>query len=258
MGHDICISLFVVCQYDDRLYCQCPQSDGLQHSGTFQFSPVRPVWGIIGILLAVLFIKLFAVKGTLLLVIVSSAIILIFIFRNRLKKYLNQIKDKNENAPPLKDRLSDRVDAIRDKQRIKKEVKATKERTSETTLIPMVGDYDDHGSLFEPYQINESNQPHQGVEKPLFEPVTGVIPPAKKKTRQDPFGFIEEDADEPETPMKIHENFLKPPNFDDLGAARKAANKEFHQEITAVDETQVLDYHQPVLRPPSWNTPFHP
>jgi S-DNA-T family DNA segregation ATPase FtsK/SpoIIIE len=82
--------------------------------------------GIIGILLAVLFIKLFAVKGTLLLVIVSSAIILIFIFRNRLKKYLNHIKDKNEKAPPLKDRLKDRIDVIRDKQRIKQEVKATK------------------------------------------------------------------------------------------------------------------------------------
>lgn len=197
--------------------------------------------GIIGILLAVLFIKLFAVKGTLLLVIVSSAIILIFIFRNRLKKYLNQIKDKNQNAPPLKDRLKDRVDAIRDKQQIKKEVKATKERSSETTLIPMVGDYDDNGPLFEPYQINESNQPPQAAEKPLFEPVTGVIPAAKKKSRQDPFGFIEEDADQAETPMKIHENFLKPPNFDDLGAAKKAANKDFHQEIKAGDETKILD-----------------
>lgn len=205
--------------------------------------------GIIGILLAVLFIKLFAVKGTLLLVFVSSAIILIFIFRNRLKKYLNQIKDKNENAPPLKDRLRDRIDVIRDKQRIKQEVKATKERTSETTLIPMVGDYDDNAPLFEPYQINESNQPHQGSEKPLFEPVTGVIPAAKKKTRQDPFGFIEEDADEPETPMKIHENFLKPPNFDDFGSPKKDANKDSHKEsdqalnkaIKTDDETKVLD-----------------
>jgi len=205
--------------------------------------------GIIGILLAVLFIKLFAVKGTLLLVIVSSAIILIFIFRNRLKKYLNQIKDKNENAPPLRDRLKDQIDVIRDKQRIKQEVKATKERTSETTLIPMVGDYDDHAPLFEPYQINESSQSHQSAEKPLFEPVTGVIPPAKKKTKQDPFGFIEEDADEQETPMKIHENFLKPPNFDDFGSSKKDANKdsnkesnkELHKTPKADDETKVLN-----------------
>ncbi|WP_373482348.1 DNA translocase FtsK 4TM domain-containing protein [Acetobacterium sp.] len=197
--------------------------------------------GIIGILLAVLFIKLFAVKGTLLLVIVSSAIILIFIFRNRLKKYLNYIKDKNENAPPLKDRLKDRIDVIRDKQRIKQEVKATKERTSETTLIPMVSDYDGNAPLFEPYQINESSAHHQGSEKPLFEPVTGVIPPAKKKTRQDPFGFIEEDADEPETPMKIHENFLKPPNFDDFGSAKKDSDKIIAQEKKADDETKVLD-----------------
>lgn len=197
--------------------------------------------GIIGILLAVLFIKLFAVKGTLLLVIISSAIILIFIFRNRLKKYLNQIKDKNENAPPLKDRLKDRIDVIRDKQRIKQEVKATKQRTSETTLIPMVGDYDDNAPLFEPYQINESNQSHQGSEKPLFEPVTGVVPPAKKKTKQDPFGFIEEDADELETPMKIHENFLKPPNFDDFGSPKKDSDKPSEKEKKADDETKVLD-----------------
>ncbi|MDP2843714.1 MAG: DNA translocase FtsK 4TM domain-containing protein, partial [Acetobacterium sp.] len=110
--------------------------------------------GIIGILLAVLFIKLFAVKGTLLLIIICSAIILIFIFRNSLKKYLNLIKDKRENAPPIKDRLKNQIDIIRDKQRIKQEVKATKERTSETTMIPMVGDYDDNAPLFEPYQIN--------------------------------------------------------------------------------------------------------
>ena len=197
--------------------------------------------GIIGILLAVLFIKLFAVKGTLLLVIISSAIILIFIFRNRLKKYLNQIKDRSENSPPLKDRLKDRIDAIRDKQRIKKEVKATKERTSETTLIPMVGDFDDNTPLFEPYQINESNQHHQGSDKPLFEPVTGVIPPAKKKAKQDPFGFIEEDVNEQETPMKIHENFLKPPNFDDFGSPKKDSSKDSKKAKINDAETKVLD-----------------
>ncbi|MCG2728976.1 MAG: DNA translocase FtsK 4TM domain-containing protein [Acetobacterium sp.] len=130
--------------------------------------------GIIGILLAVLFIKLFAVKGTFLLIFVSSAIILIFIFRNSLKKYWDRIKDKNENAPPLKDRLKNRIDIIRDKQKIKQEVKATKERTSETTMIPLVSDHDDNSPLFEPFQINES------ANKPIFEPVTGVIPAAKK------------------------------------------------------------------------------
>ncbi|MBU4440380.1 MAG: DNA translocase FtsK, partial [Firmicutes bacterium] len=186
--------------------------------------------GIIGILLAVLFIKLFAVKGTFLLIFVSSAIILIFIFRNSLKKYWDRIKDKNENAPPLKDRLKNRIDIIRDKQKIKQEVKATKERTSETTMIPLVSDHDDNSPLFEPFQINES------ANKPLFEPVTGVIPAAKNKTKQDPFGFIEEDVDEKETPMKIHENFLKPPNFDDLGSAKKENIKEMKQE-----ETKIID-----------------
>jgi len=196
--------------------------------------------GIIGILLAVLFIKLFAVKGTILLIVISSVMILIFIFRNRLKKYLDQIKDKSENSPPLKDFLKDRIDVIRDKQRIKKEVKATKERTSETTLIPMVGDYDDNSLLFEPYQINELNQKNEVADKPLFEPVTGFIPAAKKKTKQDPFGFIEEaadEADEKEAPMIIHENFLKPPNFEDFGSARKDSDKEKKTD----DETKILD-----------------
>jgi len=185
--------------------------------------------GIIGILLAVLFIKLFAVKGTLLLIIICSAIILIFIFRNSLKKYLNLIKDKRENAPPIKDRLKNQIDIIRDKQRIKQEVKATKERTSETTMIPMVGDYDDNAPLFEPYQINDSSQPNQTnplTNKPLFEPVTGVIPEPKKKVKQDPFGFIEEEVDEAESPMKIHENFLKPPNFDDFGPPKKVSDQD--------------------------------
>lgn len=192
--------------------------------------------GIIGILLAVLFIKLFAVKGTFLLIFVSSAIILIFIFRNSLKKYWDRIKDKNENAPPIKDRLKNRIDIIRDKQKIKQEVKATKERTSETTMIPLVSDHDDNSPLFEPFQINESNRHNESANKPLFEPVTGVIPVTKKKTKQDPFGFIEEDVDEKETPMKIHENFLKPPNFDDLGSAKKENIKETKQE-----ETKVID-----------------
>ena len=196
--------------------------------------------GIIGILLAVLFIKLFAVKGTLLLIFVSSAIILIFIFRNSLKKYWDRIKDKNENAPPLKDRLKNQIDIFRDKQKIKQEVKATKERTSETTMIPLVGEHDDNSPLFEPYQINESDQRSLSANKPLFEPVTGVIPTPKKKTKQDPFGFIEEDVDEKETPMKIHENFLKPPNFDDLGSVNKENNKKNNQEKKQ-EETKIID-----------------
>lgn len=178
--------------------------------------------GIIGILLAVLFIKLFAVKGTLLIVFASSAIILIFIFRNNLKKYWNKRKDQKKNNPPLKDQLKNRIESIRDRQRIKKEVKATKERTSETTMIPIVGEHEDNKPLFEPYQINEPSN------KALFEPITGVIPPQKKKTKQDPFGFIEEEIEEKETPMEIHENFSKPQHFksvtkesSDLGKTKK-------------------------------------
>lgn len=216
--------------------------------------------GIIGILLAVLFIKLFAVKGTFLLIFVSSAIILIFIFRNSLKKYWDRIKDKNENAPPITERLKNSFDILRDKQRIKQEVKATKERTSETTMIPLVGEHDDNAPLFEPFQINESNQLSELANKPLFEPVTGVIPAAKKKTKQDPFGFIEEDVDEKETPMKIHENFLKPPNFDDLGTSNKESANEKKQDETKIInladinfETETEEYIFPsldLLNPP--------
>ncbi|AFA48732.1 DNA translocase FtsK [Acetobacterium woodii] len=183
--------------------------------------------GIIGILLAVLFIKLFAVKGTLLIVFASSAIILIFIFRNSLKKYWDKIKDQNKNNPPLKNQLKNRIESIRDRQKIKKEVKATKERTSETTMIPLVGEHEDNGPLFEPYQINEPSN------KALFEPVTGVTPSKKKKTKQDPFGFIEEEIDEKETPMEIHENFSKPQKMDDF----KFTNKE----NTNADETKVMN-----------------
>ncbi len=182
--------------------------------------------GIIGILLAVLFIKLFAVKGTLLIVFVSSAIILIFIFRNSLKKYWDKIKDQNKNNPPLKNQLKNRIESIRDRQKIKKEVKATKERTSETTMIPLVDEHEDNGPLFEPYQINEPSS------KALFEPVTGVTPSKKKKTKQDPFGFIEEEVDEKESP-EVHENYLKPPKTDNF----KFTNKE----NSNANETKVMN-----------------
>jgi S-DNA-T family DNA segregation ATPase FtsK/SpoIIIE len=154
--------------------------------------------GIIGILLAVLFTHLFATTGTVLLVFLSSAIIIIFIFRNSIKKYLQYLKtkldylndDRDTNNAPLIERIfKNQIEKFQDKQKIKKEVKATKERTSETTMIPVVGEYDDNFQLFEPYTINE--QPNQQ----LFEPVATLAKPKKNKTKGDPFGFIDEDAD---------------------------------------------------------------
>lgn len=208
--------------------------------------------GIIGILLAVLFINLFAVKGTILLIFISSALLLIIIFKNSLKKYWGNLKEKNKDAPPIKDRIIDKIEMFKDKRKIKQEVKATKDRTSETTMIPLVGEHEDNIPIFEPFQINEpsnkalfepvteieSYQHNEPSSKALFEPVTGAIPPVKKKKKQDPFGFIEEDVEEKETPMKIHENYLKPPNFDDLGSPKKETAKE----TTTDEETKIIDF----------------
>lgn len=196
-------------------------------SELFSLAQYGQYGGIIGILLAVSFIKLFAVKGTILLVFVSSSLILIIIFKNSLKKHWENLKDKNKNSPPFKARIIDKIEMIKDNIKIKKEVKATKDRTSETTMIPLVGEYEHDGKLFEPFQINEPSN------KALFESVTSPVAPVKKKTRQDPFGFIEEDVNEKETPMKIHENFLKPPNFDDFGSTKKINSTD--------EETKIID-----------------
>jgi len=162
--------------------------------------------GIIGILLAVLFIKLFAVKGTVLLIVISSALMLAIIFKNSLKKYWQNLKDKNKTAPPLKERIRDRIAAVKDKQKIKNEVRATKDRTSETTMIPPVSDEANDASLFEPFELHD-DQIHDHASKALFEPVKPAVKP-KKKTKTDPFGFIEEEVTEKGEPIEIHEDLL--------------------------------------------------
>lgn len=171
--------------------------------------------GIIGILLAALFIKLFSSSGTVLIILISSIIILMIIFKNSLNKYWLYIKEKNKNGPSIKERISEKIEIAKDKSRIKKEVKATKTRTSETTMIPPVSDLIKEGSLFESLKINEDQafveQLERNEKKSLFEPVMKKEEIPKKKRSGDPFGFIE---DEVETkmgePLKIHENFLNP------------------------------------------------
>ncbi|MBC3888918.1 DNA translocase FtsK [Acetobacterium paludosum] len=170
--------------------------------------------GIIGILLAVLLIKLFAVKGTILLVVISSILMMAIIFKNSLKKYWQNIKDKNKDAPSLKNRVKDKIAAIKDKRKIKNEVKATKDRTSETAMIPPISAEENDAALFEPLHINGDSN------KSLFKPVNQSAGKSKKKTKTDPFGFIEEEVIVKEPPIKIHENFLNPSDLSGLSRGK--------------------------------------
>ncbi len=181
--------------------------------------------GIIGILLGTLFIKLFALKGTILIMLITSLIVLVIIFRNSLKKYWRYIKKKNDEAPPISERLSEKRDKSKEKKRIKSEVKATKNRTSETTLIPPIDLLLKDHALFEPLEqktqfeveplLTVVDNPVLNKESPkksgLFEPVSKSKKKSKKKTVMDPFGFIEEEIEvKNNSPIKIHENFLNP------------------------------------------------
>jgi len=185
--------------------------------------------GIIGILLAVLLIKLFAVKGTILLVVIFSILIMAIIFKNSLKKYWQNIKDKNKDAPSLKNRVKDKIAAIKDKRKIKNEVKATKDRTSETAMIPPISAEENDAALFEPLQINGD------ANKSLFKPVNQSAGKSKKKTKTDPFGFIEEEVIVKEPPIKIHENFLNPADLS--GLSRGKIDNEINEENKMVDHS---------------------
>lgn len=195
--------------------------------------------GIIGIALAVLFIKLFAVKGTVLLIFISSALMLAIIFKNSLKKYWENIKDKNKNAPPLKDRIKDKIDAVKDKQKIKNEVKATKDRTSETTMIPLVSDEASDATLFEPFQINDNAN-----NKSLFEPLKPATKP-KKKTKTDPFGFIEEQVEVKNEPIKIHEDLLDISDLSGLSRGKIGNGKEEKAETRVINQ-ETIDSQEPM------------
>lgn len=204
--------------------------------------------GIIGILLAVLFTHLFAAKGTVLLVILSSVMILTFIFRNSIKKYLNYLKNKLDSAnsnpdtetPPLIERIfKNQIENFQDKQRIKKEVKATKERTSETTMIPTISEHNDNVPLFEPYTINE--QPNQQ----LFEPVTTPAKRKKNKTKGDPFGFIDTDSDS----LSSSENSTSP--FSDHSSDQQNLIQTDFEDLNS-DEPDSYNYPSlDLLNPPA-------
>ncbi|WKY46550.1 DNA translocase FtsK 4TM domain-containing protein [Eubacteriaceae bacterium ES3] len=159
--------------------------------------------GIIGILIARLLILLLAKQGTILLVSVVSILVLLVIFKEVLKKYLQKFQEWRKNGPTFGEMAEGKIAEKREQQRIKNEAKATKNRTSETTFIPPVNDYGDVTHLFDP--INEEmiesasqfesksleyEQAEEKSHKKLFEPVKKDSKKAKSK---DPFGFEDEE-----------------------------------------------------------------
>ncbi|MBK5243768.1 MAG: DNA translocase FtsK [Eubacteriaceae bacterium] len=180
-----------------------PDFSGYNVLDLFHLAQYGQYGGIIGILLAALFIKLFSSTGTVLILLFSSILILVIIFRNSLKKYWEYMKEKNKNGPSIKECISEKIEIAKDKKRIKDEVKATKNHSSETTMIPPISDLINDGALFEPLQINDNNS--------LFETVNKKQKGQKKKYAGDPFGFTEEEFDNNGTvPMKINEQFFNP------------------------------------------------
>ncbi|MDI3537379.1 MAG: segregation ATPase FtsK/SpoIIIE, family [Eubacteriaceae bacterium] len=157
--------------------------------------------GIIGILLARVLILLLAKKGTFLLVIVVSILVLMIIFKEVLKKYLQKFKTWRENGPTVGQMTKNKIADKKEQQRIRSEAKATKNRTSETTFIPPVNEYGEATHLFDPIDdemLDEARDfdalsfdiPNEKPQKGLFEPVTQV---SKKPKTKDPFGFDEEE-----------------------------------------------------------------
>jgi S-DNA-T family DNA segregation ATPase FtsK/SpoIIIE len=156
--------------------------------------------GIIGILLARVLILLLAKKGTFLLVTVISILVLMVIFKEVLKKYLQKFKDWRENGPTIGQMAKSKIADKKEQQRIRSEAKATKNRSSETTFIPPVNEYGEATHLFDPidddmldtvqnFDEDSFDIPEEKPHKGLFEPV----PIASKKAKtNDPFGFDEE------------------------------------------------------------------
>ena len=206
-----------------------PDFSGYSVLQLFSLAQYGQYGGIIGILLAALFIKLFSSNGTVLIILISSIIILVIIFKNSLKKYWEYIKEKNKDAPSLNERISEKIEIAKDKKRIKDEVKATKNHSSETTMIPPVSDLINDGSLFEPLQINEN--------KSFFESANKIDKSQKKKPFGDPFGFTEEEiANQGTTPMKINEHFLNP-----IEPMATVANKNTNKNN---DETRMINKNE--------------
>lgn len=176
--------------------------------------------GIIGILLARVSILLFDVQGTILLITLVSSVTLIIIFRNVLKNYWLKYRDWQKNQPPIKEKIENKIAAKKAENKIKQEAEATRNRTSETTFIPAINDYNDDTHLFKP--IDELTDKNETVftsqqlktepiknqsQKGLFEPVTEGISKEKRKDH-DPFGFDEEISNKKE-PTQIS-SFMDP------------------------------------------------
>ncbi|WKY43149.1 DNA translocase FtsK [Eubacteriaceae bacterium ES2] len=156
--------------------------------------------GIIGILLARVLILLLAKNGTFLLVTVVSILVLMVIFKEVLKKYLQKFKAWRESGPTIGEMTKSKIADKKEQQRIRSEAKATKNRTSETTFIPPVNEYGEATHLFDAiddeildaaqdYDTVSFEIPDEKPQKGLFEPVAKA---SKKSKTKDPFGFDEE------------------------------------------------------------------
>jgi len=212
-----------------------PNSSNYNIQELFSLAQYGQYGGIIGILLGALFTKLFSANGTFLMIILSSILILVIIFRKSLKRYWEYLKEKNSNGPSLNERISEKIEIARDKKRIKDEVKATKNHSSETTMIPPISDLLNDGSLFEPLQINENNG--------LFESESKKEKSPKKKHSGDPFGFTEAEIGnkEPAT-MRINEHFLNPIEpMAGAGSEMAADGNEDTKIIKNGEETKLMD-----------------
>ncbi len=149
--------------------------------------------GIIGILLARTLIWLFEVRGTILLITLVSTAVLVVIFRSVLKKYWSQFKGWQKTQAPIKEKIANKIQAVKEQNKIKQEAAATRNRTSETTLIPTINDYNDDTHLFKPLDELENDLADKPDHQGLFEPITEVNTKEKVKD-QDPFGFDPESA----------------------------------------------------------------
>lgn len=198
--------------------------------------------GIIGILLYYVFSTLISEKGTLLILVITTVLILAVIFRNSLKNYFLYLKKKKDNSPSLKERVNEKIEISKDKRRIKKEIEATKNKASETTFIPQIKEKEKDIPLFDAFDLKDASVDEVDLSNaPLFEPIMKADKPKKKKSKKDPFGFIDEETNEP---IQINENYVDDsPLFGDLKPYSEPVKiPDNETKITKLNkETEALD-----------------
>ncbi|MGL4606434.1 MAG: DNA translocase FtsK [Eubacteriaceae bacterium] len=217
-----------------------PNFDEYSIMDFFSLAQYGQYGGIIGILLYYFFTTLFSVKGTLLIIILTTFFIIGIIFKESIIKYIHYLKEKRKNDPSPKEKLSEKLEKMRDKRRIKKEIAATKNKESETTMIPPIVENEGNFPLFEVGNFEKSSvdlEPISLVDAPLFEPVMKADKIKKKKSKKDPFGFIDENGEEA---FKIHENYFEDVNKRDIidnteDKTMRVSKKKIENEINEIE-----------------------